>query len=111
MFNCVIDLIVRFMTNKKAKGKRSNTRRKLRSKGKKTVSQLVKTFDDDDQVQIHIESSIHSGMPSAKFHGFAGTVVGKRGAVYEVAVMDGKTSRVLIVHPAHLKNMNVKVAG
>jgi large subunit ribosomal protein L21e len=111
MFYCVIDLVVIFMTNKKAKGKRSKTRRKFRSKGKKTVSQLVKTFEEADRVQIHIESSIHSGLPAAKFQGFAGKVVGKRGAVYEVAVRDGNTPRTLIVHPAHLKNMNVKVAG
>jgi len=99
------------MTNKKAKGKRSKTRRKLRSKGRKTVSQLVRVLDEEDRVQICIDSSIHSGIPSAKFHGFSGRVVGKRGAVYEVAVKDGKIPRMLIVHPAHLKSMNVKVAA
>ena len=95
------------MTNKKAKGKRAKTRRKLRARGKKTVTQLVKEFKDDERVQVNIDSSKHSGMPSAKYQGFAGKVVAKRGRAYEVAVRDGKLSRTLVVGTAHLKSMKV----
>ncbi|MAG22100.1 MAG: 50S ribosomal protein L21e [Candidatus Diapherotrites archaeon] len=93
------------MTNKKARGKRSKTRRKLRARDKKTVNQLVRVFAEKDNVRVRIDSSIHAGMPSAKYNGFGGKVVGTRGSAFEVAVKDGNIPRVLIVHPAHLQSL------
>mgnify|MGYP002639543030 CR=1 FL=1 len=93
------------MTNKKAKGKRSKTRRKFKGGGRKTVSQLVRGFEEEDVVQVCIDSSFHSALPAARFQGLAGKVVGKRGTAYEIIVNDGNTSKMLIVHAAHLKKL------
>jgi len=91
------------MANKKAKGKRAKTRRKMRSRDRKTVNQLVQGFEEQEHVQICLDSSIHSGLPDTKYHGFSGKIVGKRGSAYEVEVKDGGILRVLVVNPAHLK--------
>ncbi len=95
------------MANKKARGKRSNTRRKLKGGKRQSVSQLVRTFEENESVQIRIDPSHHSGMPAAKFHGVSGKVSAKRGKVYEVAVKDRKASRTLVVHAAHMKSMTL----
>ena len=95
------------MSNKKAKGKRAKTRAKLKGGKKRTVNELVKNFDKGETVQICIDSSVHAGMPSPKYHGFTGTVAGKRGKAFEVAVRDGSVSRQLVVHAAHLKSLKV----
>lgn len=94
------------MSNKKAKGKRSKTRSKFKARGKKTtVTQLVKGYSENEQVHICIDPSIHSGMPASKYQGYCGEIVGKRGGSYEIAVPEGSLSRMLIIHPAHLKSM------
>ena len=99
------------MANKKAKGKRGKTRRKLKSKGgKKTVNAFVREFDEGSQVQICIDSSVHNGMPAVKYHGFNGQVIGKRGNSFEIAVRDGSIPKKLVVGAAHLKKLKVHKA-
>ena len=91
------------MASKKAKGKRSKTRRKLRRRGSRlTIKDFLEKPALDSKVLIAIDSSVHSGMPSAKYQGAIGTVKAAKKNCVEVVV--GKTGRekTLTVHPAHL---------
>ncbi len=95
------------MANRKAKGKRAKTRHKLQSKRKVTVNQLLLKPDLDSTVQIDIEASVHEGMPHPRFQGLTGKVVGYRGKAVEVRIGKGSKAKLLVVHPAHLKVLEV----
>jgi large subunit ribosomal protein L21e len=95
------------MSNKRARRKRAKTRAKFKARGRKTVNQLVRGFKENELVQVCIDPSVHAGMPAAKYHGFAGRVVGARGGAFEVMVSEGSLSKVLVVHAAHLKPVGV----
>ena len=94
------------MGNKKAKGKRSKTRKKFKGKqGKVTVNRLLKGFAKGAKVQVVIDSAQHSGMPHKAFHGVAGIVTGSQGKLYAVDVKKGNLGKKVLVHSAHLKEM------
>ncbi|MBN2067784.1 MAG: 50S ribosomal protein L21e [Candidatus Diapherotrites archaeon] len=91
------------MSNKKAKGKRSKTRAKMKAKaGKATVNTLLKEFKVGSRVQVVTDSSMHSGLPHKSFHGAPGIVTGKQGKLYTVDVKKGNLQKKLLVHAAHL---------
>ncbi len=97
------------MTNKKAKGIRSNSRRKMRKRGSKTtVNKLLQEINAGERVHIKIDSSNHSGLPPTRYQGLTGSVKGKKGAAYVVDVKKGNLDRELIIGPAHLE---VAVSG
>lgn len=92
------------MANKKAKGKRAKTRSKLKRRYRPlTISRLFADFDIGQRVQVVIDSAVHSGMPSRRFHGLVGTVVKKQGKVFCVSLKNGNKELELFVHPAHLR--------
>ncbi len=92
------------MVNKKAKGKRSKTRSKLKRKtGKATVNQLLRPFNDNDKVQVDIRPEMHGGMPAAIYQGASGVVESKQGDAYRVKVKKGKLEKVLLVPGIHLR--------
>lgn len=92
------------MVNKKARGKRSKTRAKLKKKaGKASVNELLKPFKEKARVQVDIRPEAHSGMPSPVYQGASGVVEGKQGSCYRVRVKKGGLERNLIVHGIHLK--------
>ncbi|MCR4336169.1 MAG: 50S ribosomal protein L21e [archaeon] len=88
------------MPNRKAKGKRAKTRDKFKSKRKITVNKLLQEIPIGSKVDIRIESSVHSGIPDKKFHGFTGAVIGKQGLAYLVELK--KQHVKLVVGAAHL---------
>lgn len=89
------------MPNKKAKGKRAKTRHKLKRKGSKiTVNKYMQEIPDGAKVDVHVEGSIHAGLPDKRFKGETGTVLGKQGSAFVVGLSKGKK---LIVGPAHLR--------
>lgn len=97
------------MANRKSKGPRAKTRHKLKREGKKvTINRLLSKPQIDATVQINIDSAVHSGMPHRRFHGLTGRVVGYRGNVVEVQVKHGRKEKLLLVHPAHLKVLEVE---
>ncbi len=99
------------MSGKKAKGKRAKTRSKFkRKKGKVAVNKMLQELKPGTKVQINIDSSIHSAMPSSRYQGFTGIVSGKRGAAFEVELSHGGKEKSLIVHPAHLNILQEKEA-
>ena len=99
------------MASKKAKGKRSKTRSlfKRRNIPKLTVNKLVQDFAKGQRIVIKVDPSFHSGMPTKRYQGKSGTVVGKQGKVFDVEVKKGTMTKHLLVAPAHL--MPVKLDG
>ncbi|HLD58721.1 MAG TPA: 50S ribosomal protein L21e [archaeon] len=92
------------MANKKARGKRAKTRSKLtRRYGSLTINKILPDFETGQTVQIVIDSSVHSGIPSHRFQGLTGNIFGKQGKVYKVAIKNGNQPLEIFVHPAHLK--------
>ena len=92
------------MVNKKARGKRAKTRRKLKKKeGHVTVNEMLKPFAKGARVQVNIRPEMHSGMPPAIYQGTSGVVKEKQGSNYRVDVRKSKIAKVLIVHGIHLK--------
>lgn len=99
------------MPNKKARGKRAKQRDKLKGRGKPTVNKLLEEFDEDDTVQININSVVHSGLPHHRFQGKTGRIEGRRGSCYIVSLRDGNMRKNVIVHPVHLKKLFAKEAN
>ena len=98
-----------WLVNKKAKGKRSKTRSKLKKKmGRATVNEILRPLSDGQKVQVTIRPEMHSGMPAAVYHGTSGIVKQKQGRnTYAVAIKKGKMDKTLIVHGIHLKGQEV----
>ncbi len=92
---------------KRTGGARRKTRRKYRKKyrekGKISIRDYLQEFNKGDNVYIRVEPSVHKGMPFRRFIGKIGIVEGKRGECYEVKIKDGRTEKLLIIHPVHLK--------
>ena len=98
------------MTNKKAKGKRAKQRDTMKRRGRTTVNTMLAELDKGQTVQVNINSRIHAGLPFRRFQGKTGIVEGKRGRSYIVDLKDGNKAKQLVVHPAHLKKLEM-VAG
>lgn len=88
-------------------GPRKKTRYKfkknLRQRGLPPVTSLIQEFETGQKVHVVCESSIQKGMPHRRFHGKTGTVIGRRGRAWVLAVRDGGTQKVVIARPQHLK--------
>tara|TARA_Y100000310_G_C20505184_1_gene726052 strand:- start:50 stop:340 length:291 start_codon:yes stop_codon:yes gene_type:complete len=88
-------------------GARKRTRGKLskraRTRGKITISRILKKFKIGDKVAISIEPAIHDGMPHPKYQGKHGTIVSKSKNCYYVEIKDGRMKKKLISAPVHLK--------
>ena len=92
------------MTNKKARGKRAKTRHKFTRKGSKpTINTILGEFHEGEKVLIKIDSSVHSGMPGSRYHGFTGIVTGMQGKIVKVGLRKGGMEKELLVNPVHLK--------
>ena len=92
------------MANKPAKGWRAKTRHKISGKGSKvTVNQILKEIPVGSKVDIKIKASMQGhGMPFRRYHGMTGTVVGKQGSAFKVALNNGNQAVELLIGSAHL---------
>ncbi len=84
---------------------RSRLRKNVRDKGMPSISRMLKTFKEGENVAIKIEPAIHKGMPYHKFQGRTGKIIGMRGDAYLVKFMDGKKTKTIISRPVHLKRV------
>jgi large subunit ribosomal protein L21e len=88
-------------------GPRKKTRYKLkkdlRNRGIAPVTRLIQEFAPGDKVHIVCDSSIQKGMPHRRFHGKTGTVIGRRGRAWVLAIRDGNSEKIVISLPQHLK--------
>ncbi|PIZ51791.1 50S ribosomal protein L21e [Candidatus Woesearchaeota archaeon CG_4_10_14_0_2_um_filter_33_13] len=74
-----------------------------RQRGKISLSQFFKELESGDKVGLKINPNVQDGRFHTRFHGLTGTVTGKKGFCYEVAIKDGNKQKTLYVHPIHLK--------
>ena len=88
-------------------GARKQTRSKLskraRTRGKITISRILKKFKIGDKVAISIEPAVHKGMTHPKYQGKHGEIVKKSKDCYYVEIKDRKMKKKLISAPVHLK--------
>ena len=91
----------------RSKGLRSKTRHLLlkdpRRRGELPPNRVLADFPVGSHVAIKMEPSQHKGMTHKRFQGLTGTVSGKQGAAFVVAVMHGNMAKTLVVRPEHLK--------
>jgi large subunit ribosomal protein L21e len=94
---------------KRSKGLRSKSRhilrRKPRERGKTPVTHTLADFAEGSKVAIKINPSVHGGMPHVRFQGMTGTVAGRQGEAYRLALNVGGKSKQLVVRPEHLKQV------
>jgi len=82
---------------------RYKLKKELRQKGKLSLRRYFQAFETGDKVYLSAEPAVQKGMYHPRFFGKAGTVCGKRGNCYQVAITDGDKDKTLLVHPVHLK--------
>jgi large subunit ribosomal protein L21e len=97
------------------KGYQMNTRALLRKdrreRGKTTLSKILQSYTEGDQVVVKIDSSVHRGMPHRRFHGKVGVIMAKRGRSYVVHVTQGAATKKIIVRPEHLTPFSSSVVN
>ncbi len=88
-------------------GMRRNTRYKMRknvrSRGKVSIREFLKSFSVGDVVQLRAEPAVQKGMYFPRFYGKVGKVTKVVGSCYEVSINDGGKTKTVVVHPVHLK--------
>jgi len=78
-------------------------RKKIRARGKISLSKYFKKLKEGDRVAIVRELSIEGSFPR-KIQGRTGVIEGKRGNSYIVNLRIGD-GRKFIIHPIHLKKL------
>lgn len=90
----------------KSKGKRSETRQKLRKnirdRGKPPIKNITQDFTEGKMVSISINPSVPEGQPHPRFHGNVGTICGKQGRAYIINIREGGKTKRVISRPEHL---------
>ncbi len=90
-------------------GNRRKTRKKFskspNEKGKLNIRRFMQNFDKGTKVALNIDPAVSGGQYHPRFHGRVAVVRNKKGWCYEVAIMDGRKEKILIVHPSHLKKV------
>jgi len=77
-------------------------RKKPRTKGKVTITRILKSFNIGDKVRILHEPAIHKGMPYPRFKNKVGTIKKKQGKAYLIELKDGKKTKKVISSAVHL---------
>ncbi len=80
-------------------------RKKIRQKGKVSLSKYFQKFDDGDSVALVMDLSVQNpGFPK-RMQGRTGKVIEKRGSAYVVQVKDLNMPKKYIVRPVHLRKI------
>jgi len=92
---------------RRPKGYRSGTRKLFakssRRRGLAPLGYLLHEYAQGERVSIHVNPSVHKGMPHRRFHGKIGTILEKRGRAYVVMLRDGNLVKKVITLPDHIK--------
>lgn len=80
--------------------------KKQRTKGKIKLSSYFKKFAEGDRVAIVKEHAVKAAF-SKRLIGKSGKIIGKRGNYEIVELKDGARVKKYIVHPVHLKKLNL----
>jgi len=79
-------------------------RKKIRTRGKFSFSSYFRKFSNGDIVAVVKERSINSNFPE-RLQGRTGTVIGKRGRVYNIEIKDQTKMKQFLIEPVHLKKI------
>ena len=97
--------------SKMSHGPRSGSRMKMTKSIKERrfpkVNDMVRTFEVGDYAAVHINPSVHDGMPFHNFQGKTGVIVEKQGECYILAISVGSVKKKLVAAPVHLKKIDV----
>lgn len=81
-----------------------NMKKKMRTKGKIQFSKYFQELKKGDTIAVVREPSVSSNFPE-RLQGRTGTVEGKRGKVYIVAIKDQNQEKKFLIEPIHLKKL------
>ena len=79
-----------------------------RRKGKISLTAYLRKFKKGDKVHLTVEPAVHKGLYFRRFVGKVGEVQSSQGKCYKVKIKDGKKSKMLIIHPVHLRRKRWK---
>ena len=80
--------------------------KRLRERGKISLSKYFQSFKEGDSVAVVRELSIKFGYPK-KLQGRTGIIIGKRGVAYEIEINDLNKPKRYAIKPIHLKKIEV----
>ncbi|MFT4309704.1 MAG: 50S ribosomal protein L21e [Candidatus Woesearchaeota archaeon] len=78
---------------------------KHKDKGKVSIRNYFQSFVQGDRVLVGVSPTVQEGMPYRRFVGKMGIVKGMQGASYKVMINDHDKSKIILVHPVHLKKL------
>lgn len=87
------------------KGTRFKLKKGPRQKGKISLRNFLQRLEIGQKVQLVAEPAYQRGMYFPRFHGKFGTIRGRQGECYNVAINDHKNEKILVIHPIHLKKV------
>jgi len=90
-------------TGSRRRKTRSKLSKGVKEKGKIKIRRYLQQFDENTRVVLVAEPAVQGGMHHPRFQGKVGTIKGKQGSCYRVAIKDGNMDKFLIVHPIHLR--------
>lgn len=96
-------------------GLRRKTRQKLKKpvkeRGKLSLRKYFASFAEGERVLLKAEPAYQKGMYHPRFHGHTGIIAGKESdrhdSCYRVLIKDFRKEKMLIVHPVHLRRIEV----
>lgn len=80
-------------------------RKKIRTRGKLSLSRWFQELKEGDRVAISREPAVQSSFPE-RMQGRTGVVEGKRGRTYLVRIKDHDKEKKYLIAPIHLKKMS-----
>lgn len=84
-------------------GTRSIASRSKGDKGRLFIRRIMHPYSEGDKVAIVIDGGEQKGMPHRRFQGKTGTITGKQGRAYVVALKDGNMAKTIVSRPEHLR--------
>lgn len=84
----------------KTKGKLKND---PRDRGTSPPQRAIAEYDNGQTVHLTLDPSVQEGRFHPRFNGQTGTIAGKQGAAYKVAITDDGVEKTILVKPAHLQ--------
>lgn len=82
---------------------RSKLKKKIRNRGKVSITRHIQNFNIGERVVIKTEPSVQKGTPYPRFYGKQGVVVEKRGKAYFVEIKDQAKPKKVLCTAVHLK--------
>ena len=79
-------------------------RKKIRQRGKLSLSKYFQKFNEGERVCVIMEHSQDPKFPK-RIQGLSGVVAGKRGRSYLIKIKDGNKEKTYIIKPVHLKKL------